>query len=267
MAVRALASWVVGRGGYALVRADKLDRRSRLPRPLSGDANARADFSSQELATIHAVTPYTMTSPERIVGLTHAVEYLVTNAIDGDVVECGVWRGGSMMAIARTLLRLGESSRTLHLFDTFEGMTPPTELDRDVNVRARARRPSSPRPTGGSFECLGAWRSLDEVRLTSRSTGYPEDHLPRARTGRGRRLRRRRAGADRAPPVGHRLVRVDTPRAQDAVPALVSGGVLIIDDFGHWEGARKAVEEYIAAHRLRLLLCRLDYTGRIAVKP
>jgi O-methyltransferase len=44
-------------------------------------------------------------------------------------------------------------------------------------------------------------------------------------------------------------------------------GVLIIDDYGHWEGARKAVDEYISINGLPLLLNRIDYTGRIAIKP
>ena len=49
-------------------------------------------------------------------------------------------------------------------------------------------------------------------------------------------------------------------------PRLVKGGVLIIDDYGHWQGARKAVDDYIAANKLNLLLSRIDYTGRLAVK-
>jgi hypothetical protein len=49
-------------------------------------------------------------------------------------------------------------------------------------------------------------------------------------------------------------------------PLLAGGGVLIIDDYGHWEGARRAVDEYFDAHGGRLLLNRIDYTGRIAVK-
>jgi hypothetical protein len=50
-------------------------------------------------------------------------------------------------------------------------------------------------------------------------------------------------------------------------PLLQSNGVLIIDDYGHWEGARKAVNEYISDKHIRILLNRIDYTGRIAIKP
>lgn len=50
-------------------------------------------------------------------------------------------------------------------------------------------------------------------------------------------------------------------------PRLVVGGVLIVDDYGHWKGARKAVDEYFAAlGNDAPLLNRLDYTGRMAVR-
>src|SRR5690349_13800215 len=70
-----------------------------------------------------------MTSRERVVSLTRAVEHVVRHGISGDIVECGVWKGGSMMAVARTLLRLGAASRTLYLYDTYAGMPPPTGRD------------------------------------------------------------------------------------------------------------------------------------------
>jgi hypothetical protein len=49
-------------------------------------------------------------------------------------------------------------------------------------------------------------------------------------------------------------------------PRLSTGGVLIIDDYGHWQGARKAVDEYLCKNNVKILLNRIDYTGRIAVK-
>jgi len=70
-----------------------------------------------------------MTSPERIYSLIHAVRYVLDNNIEGSFVECGVWRGGSMMAVALTLIANQSSDRHLYLFDTFEGMSPPSEVD------------------------------------------------------------------------------------------------------------------------------------------
>ena len=70
-----------------------------------------------------------MTSPRRIAALCDGVEHVVSARVPGALVECGVWKGGSMMAAALTLLRLGVSDRDLYLFDTFQGMPPPTHHD------------------------------------------------------------------------------------------------------------------------------------------
>ena len=69
------------------------------------------------------------------------------------------------------------------------------------------------------------------------------------------------------------LLRLDTDwykstwhELEHLYPRLSVGGVLIIDDYGHWEGARRAVDEFIEAKGLRLFLSRIDYTGRLAIK-
>ncbi len=75
---------------------------------------------------------YTMTSIERMYALYKSVKYVVYAGISGDFVECGVWKGGSAMCIAATLLKLGDTSRKIYLYDTFEGMPKPTEEDRTI---------------------------------------------------------------------------------------------------------------------------------------
>ena len=62
------------------------------------------DATDQDCELIAAVQHLTMTSPERILALVNAVSYLATNQIEGDFVECGVWKGGSMVATANTCL-------------------------------------------------------------------------------------------------------------------------------------------------------------------
>ena len=89
------------------------------------------DAPSEFIETIQAVQPYTMTSPQRVLALCNAVQYILQNQILGSFVECGVWRGGSMAAVARTLVQNGVSDRDLWLYDTFDGMSEPTEIDVD----------------------------------------------------------------------------------------------------------------------------------------
>src|SRR5437870_5522747 len=88
-----------------------------------------ADYDHRDVAAIARVRRHTMTSAARLEALIPAVEYVAEAEIDGAIVECGVWKGGSIMAVALTLNRLGIADRDLYLFDTFSGMTPPTAED------------------------------------------------------------------------------------------------------------------------------------------
>lgn len=210
------------------------------------------------------VAPYTMTSPERIASLCHAVEYTIKYDIPGDIVECGVWRGGSMMATALTLLHLGETSRKLHLFDTFEGMSEPTSVDvqaqSGVSAQTMMRAASRADP-------VWAYAPIDDVRANLESTGYPSANLFFVK---GKVEETIPTNA----PEQIALLRLDTDWYESTLhelrhlyPRLAGKGALIIDDYGYWQGARQAVDEYIETHAIPLLLARIDETGRIAVKP
>lgn len=208
----------------------------------------------------------TMTSIERMYALWSATRYIVENDLPGDFVECGVWRGGSVMLMALTLLRLGQTTRDLWLYDTFDGMTAPTADDvQSMSGRAAAdilreqeRTPDDP------FWGVAA-RKVVEQNL--RATGYPEE---RFRIVQGDVLSTLPGSA----PDAIALLRLDTDwyastrhELQQLYPRLVRGGVLIIDDYGYWRGARKATDEFLATLQPRPLLQRIDYTGRVCVKP
>src|SRR4051812_41860475 len=149
--------------------------RSVIPRTASRLRNMRRqptlppDFSSADTAVWNRVAPYTMTSPERILACRRAVEYVVARRLPGAIVECGVWRGGSMMAIALTLLELGVTDRELWLYDTFVGMTEPTEADADVSGASATRLLA----TAAEGDEVWARSPLEEVRENALSTGYP----------------------------------------------------------------------------------------------
>ena len=128
-------------------------------------------FDDSERRTIRAVEPYTMTSPERIDAVCQATRYIERAGIEGDVVECGVWRGGSMMAVARTLLEIGAPDRELYLYDTFAGMTEPSEMDTDRRGRTAMSQIKGLEPGGAGSEWCNA--SLPDVEINLRKTGYP----------------------------------------------------------------------------------------------
>jgi O-methyltransferase len=221
------------------------------------------ELDAFDLETLEAARPFTMTSRARLIALVKAVHYLVEAEIPGDVVECGVWKGGSMLAAARTLARRGDAARALHLFDTFEGMPPPADIDRDAGGRAARELLAR----GAPDSHIVARSPLDEVRATMARSGHDparirfvqgkvEDTLPGAAP---ERIALLRLDTDWFESTYHELVHL--------YPRLSPGGVLIIDDYGYWQGARAAVDRYVREQRARLLLHVIDDTGRIAVKP
>lgn len=220
------------------------------------------DLSAEEKRIIAAVQPYTLTSIERRAGLIHAVTHVIKNGLQGDIAECGVWRGGSMMTIAMTLLAHGDRSRHLYLYDTFEGMSEPTVDDRHLDgTSADELLETSPR--GAVIWCEA---SLEDVRENVLSTGYPEDkiHFIKGKV---------EETIPQHLPGNLALLRLDTDWYESTkhelnhlYPLLRENGILIIDDYGHWQGARKAVDEYFSTQSRPVYLHRIDYTGRALVK-
>jgi O-methyltransferase len=215
------------------------------------------DLPAEFLALHQRCKQYTMTPIERMYALHTAVRYIEENGISGDLVECGVWRGGSCMNIALSLMARGTTSRKLYLYDTYEGMSPPTP--KDVSFQGTAAEIDYQ----GSASC---YAGLDEVRNNLLSTGYPESslHFIKGKV------------EDTIPatmPDHIALLRLDTDWYESTYhelthlyPLLVPRGVLILDDYGHWKGAREATDRYFKEQGIYPLLCRIDYTGRMMIK-
>ena len=212
------------------------------------------DIDAATMATYRSVQAYTMTSLERVAALCAAIRHVSRARVPGAIVECGVWRGGSMMAAARTLLEQHDETRELFLFDTFSGMPTPTSADvRHDGVAAATLH-------------ADGWCAAGEadVRANLASTGYP---MQRVRLVAGR-------VEDTIPamaPPQVAVLRLDTDwyestrhELEHLYPRLAPGGILVIDDYGWWQGARRAVDEYFADQPV--LLHRVDITGRMVVR-
>ena len=134
------------------------------------------EATAHERAIIDRVRPFTMTSDERIWSLLRAIRYITERPVSGDIVECGVWRGGSMMAAALQLLELGAEDRHIWLYDTYEGMTPPTPEDKEAatGVTAEHLLSTTEVDDGDNVWCVADERDVS-TNLTS--TGYPPDRL------------------------------------------------------------------------------------------
>jgi O-methyltransferase len=222
------------------------------------------DFDQESIDIFDRVRPYTMTSPERAFALIQAVKYVVSANVPGSIVECGVWQGGSMMAVAYALQALNRGDRDLYLFDTFEGMARPT--DADVAYTGATALPEFETKKTGQDSSEWCRASVEDVRTNLLRTAYDKDRLKFIKG----------KVEDTIPdsaPNEISILRLDTDWYESTrhelihlYPRLAKGGVLIIDDYGYWQGCRKAVDEYFAQQQEPMLLNRVDHTGRIGVK-
>jgi O-methyltransferase len=233
-----------------------------------GPAQSRwpSDLDEIDIALVETMSPYTMTTPAALVVLADAVRHVVSSSIPGAVVECGVWRGGSMMAVARVLLAEGRDDVDLYLMDTFEGMPAPTA--RDVHWSGQSAEALLAGEPNVDSSQMWARAQLDDVRRAMALTGYPsskvhfvegrvEDTIP---TQAPDRIALLRLDTDWYESTKHELTHL--------YPRLSPGGILIIDDYGWWRGQRQATDEYFRDHPPRPFLARVDDGGvRLAVKP
>lgn len=223
----------------------------------------KLDIESEFMELHRCCRPYTTTSTERMYALYEAIRYVVHHSIPGDVVECGIGKGGSSMLAALTLRACGDVERKIYLYDTFSGMSKPTEEDVDFSGQ-----PALPKWAAGDRGRFNEWRftSRQEVERNMESTEYPqgklvfvqgkvEDTLPKVTP---EKISLLRLDTDWYASTYHELTHL--------FPRLAVGGVLIVDDYGHWKGAKAAVDQYLQEQSIPLLLNRIDYTGRIGVK-
>ena len=205
-----------------------------------------SNYDEDTRAVILKVHNHTMISFNKLSSFIEAVRYVNRWQIPGAIVECGVWRGGAIMAAALTLKQLGVTDRTFYLYDTFCGMPKPSEFDNRLGSYANPQEKFRLLQTGpdSSDWCRA---SLDEVRQNLATTQYNfnrfkfvegmvEETIPGTLPDEIAILR---LDTDWYESTKHEMIHL--------FPRLVSKGVLIVDDYHTWSGSRKAVDEYLAA--------------------
>lgn len=192
-------------------------------------------MTDQEIATI--ADAYSMTGPVRIMGTVRAVRE--TEHLAGDIVECGVWRGGNIIAA----MLAAQRPRRFWLFDTFEGMTEPGE--HDWRRGRHATEAAAYRKAGASGWCRSELpevkANVERYRRADQEVRYIQG--PVEHTLLGQDL------PDRIVVLRLDTDFYDSTRAELEVlwPRVVPGGILIVDDYGSWDGCRRACDEYFGA--------------------
>jgi len=174
-----------------------------------------------------------------------AAEYVAVQNIEGDIVECGVWKGGATLVMADTLFMKSSISRNFYLYDTFQGMSEPTESDHSFTGPAVGRYRRKRRGTFVDW----AYASIDDVRKNMRRSEYPFERFIFVPGMVERTI-------PSIIPDRIALLRLDTDFYESTrhelrflYPRLSVGGILICDDYRSWHGARKAFDEYFLNKR------------------
>lgn len=222
------------------------------------------EIDEADISLINLVSAYSMGNPLRHWALLNSVRWVCNQGVPGDLVECGVWRGGNLILMALASAgSIGPTARKVWGYDTFEGMTEPTDVDIEFHTGELAVDEYSRRQTrSGSDWCLA---TIDEVNFNVtehcktapvslvkgpvETTLLQEENLPKAIS----------------------VLRLDTDWYESTAlelevlfPRLAVGGILIIDDYGYWSGARKAVDDYF--RHQAVFLHRIDHSCRLVVK-
>lgn len=219
------------------------------------------DIDSRTFEIVDFTRSRSKTGFVRLMTLVDAVRYVVRQGIQGDVVECGVWRGGSMMAAALALQDELDLERKLYMYDTFEGMPDPTPEDLLMET-GEAAVDLLEGPLSADIESRA---DLTDVMAGMRSTGFPDE----------RTIYVPGKVEDTIPdqvPEKISILRLDTDyysstkhELEHLYPRLAVGGILIVDDYGWWAGSRRATDEYFANQRLTPFMSRVD-EARLMVK-
>lgn len=206
------------------------------------------------------VKNFTMTNSKRIFYLHHSVNHIVKNRINGDIVECGVWKGGSVMAIAFSLLQKKNLTKNIYLFDTFTGMSTPTKKD-----YLHGNRKKTAKKLMKEDEYLKCIANIAEVKKNVFSTNYPKKKFKFIIGDVLKTLKKNT-------PKKISLLRLDTDWYESTkielnllYPKLSKGGVLIIDDYNTWNGCKKAVDEYFK-NKKNIFFLSIDNEALLGIK-
>lgn len=194
---------------------------------------------------VRLVQPYTLVDPDRIKSLYALSRRIEQESIPGDVVECGVYNGGTAAVLGRAATH-SRMKRTLWLFDSFRGMPETAEVDGPEAREYVGQVLGSTKKVREVLRKAGA--DLDRVKIIE---GWFQDTFPSAGISQIALLN---IDAD-----WYESVKLCLETFYDRI---VPGGIVSIDDYGHWQGCRRAVDEFFASRQLRYPLQEVDYTAR-----
>ena len=218
------------------------------------------EVSKYEKKLINKCLQYSMTNFERMWSLIQSFHHVRQESLVGDFVECGVWKGGNIILLKK-LIEKFNLKKNIYGFDTFEGMVEPSFYDVNYNNKSAKKMFDEHKKKDIGF----AMCSLDDVnRNIKKNTKTDNIFLIKGKVENTLKNKKKL-------PKKISILRLDTDFYESTkieleilFPRLVKGGVLIVDDYGFWKGAKKAVDEYFCDYRQ--FMHYVDHSCRLLIK-
>jgi O-methyltransferase len=202
----------------------------------------------------------TMLSRERLFDLYASVKHVIQHDIPGDIVEVGCWGGGAL-AIALAVVQASNSKKSVWGYDTFEGHPEPNPDEFDVWGNSQLERFNELKAQGDDWCKV----SLEEVGQNVQRICQSSDGLKLIKGKAEETLKRQL-------PEVVSIIRCDVDWYEPSLatfeilyPRLSPGGIVIVDDYGHHTGSRKAIDQYFGD--LHPKFTHIDYSCITFVKP
>ena len=258
----------LNRYGIDVVRhisaSDSLNRR------LSKKLNLGFDLEDEAFDALQVVSKNTMLTYNRLVTLYQQVAYCEEMAIEGDFVECGVWKGGGIGLMALANIKYGNDRRKLHLFDAFDDICQPDEENDDAKLveevkdilKIKGKFDKELKPLVGIYNQFGGAGTLEENKnLLENKIGYPtsyinyhkgwfQDTLPLITPNQINKIAILRLDGD-----WYESTKVCL---EYLYPKVIDGGVVIIDDYNYNVGCKKAVQDYMSKNDIKCFKSYVD---------
>ena len=226
--------------------------------------NLIVEASEQELEEFEKINEISLTSLPNRWSLLQSLHYINDNNIKGDIVETGVFRGANLVLI-NNFLNKSNIDKKIYAYDTYAGQPEPSNLDFDLKGTSMIDKFSDLKKKN----IITVYCSLEKVK--ENIIKYSINDLSKIIFVKGKV--EDTLDDERNIPSQISLLRLDTD-FYDSVkksleilyPKLISGGVLIIDDYGHFKGAKLAVDNYFK-DKQKIWMHRVDYTCRLIIKP
>ena len=225
-----------------------------------------AEISDDELKIIKQISNYSMSTPANHWAIIQSIKHISQNNIKGDIVESGVWRGGNLI-LFKIFLDKYNLKKKIFAYDTFEGMSEPEKLDKTFDGKSSIEllKKLEKKNVDRKENILIADCSIEQVIKNFNENVIKNDLI----TIKGK-VEETLLNKDNLPSKIS-LLRLDTDwysstkiELEILYPLLEKNGILIIDDYGYWQGARKAVDEYFLDKKVTIF--KIDFTGRMIIK-